>query len=406
MTKALRWLVVTLIGLGVVAAIVYALAPRPLPVEVATAMVGSLEATVDEEGRTRIRERYVVSSPLIGRLRRIELDPGDPVAANETVLAVIEPTDPDLLDARALAEAEARVRAEEAAVRKAGAAVERARAAFELAEQELARFIDASERDAANIRELDQTRTERRQAAEDLRSAEFGREIAEYELEAARSALLYARGETEGSDRARMSIVSPIDGVVLRVLRESMSIVEPGAALIEVGDPRDLEIVVDVLSTDAVRIRPGQRVVIEHWGGPAPLEAVVRRVEPSAFTKVSALGVEEQRVNVIADFITPADERTTLGDGFRVEARIVVWAADEVLQIPGSAAFRFGDGWAVFVLADGDARRRAVEIGQRGAGVVEVRSGLEPGDRVVRHPTDELVDGASVAERKGAETDA
>ncbi|MCA9296564.1 MAG: HlyD family efflux transporter periplasmic adaptor subunit [Phycisphaerales bacterium] len=398
----MRTTLLIIIGIAVVALIVYAMRPQPIPVDAAVVVRAPMQVSVDEEGKTRIRDRYVVSSPLTGRLRRITLDPGDAVIAEETVLAVIEPTDPELLDARALAEAEARVRAAEAAVRQSDASKESARIAYDFAENELTKITNAFESGGANPRELDDAQTKDRAAAEAYRAAQFGKEIAIFELEVARSALLYAQGETEIDDRARMALQSPIDGVVLRVMQESVAVVMPGTPLIEVGDPRDLEVVIDVLSTDGVNIAPGQRVRFEHWGKPEPLEGVVRLVEPSAFTRISALGIEEQRVNVIADFATPASERETLGDGFRVEANIIIWEHDAVLQIPTSAAFRTGEHWSVFLIDDDNDDRvsiRTIETGRRNGRTTEVLAGLEEGDRVVLHPSDQLSEGARVEER-------
>lgn len=394
--KVLRWLIGTVIAASVIGAIVFALLPRPVPVDVVAATVGPLVVTVDEEGRTRIRERYVVSSPLTGRLRRITLDPGDPVGAGTTVLAVVEPTDPTLLDARSLAEAEARVQAATAAVRQAEATLEGTRAAYEHAANELEWVMEAEAHGAATDIELARARVAERQAVESLREAEFGKEITEYELEVARSALLYARGGADDEHRARMPVYSPINGVVLRVLQESMSIVSPGTPLIEVGDARDLELVIEVLSTDGVNIEPGQRVFVERWGQPRALDAIVRLVEPSAFTKVSALGVDEQRVNVVADFVTPASERAALGDGFRIEARIVVWEDNATLRIPTSAAFRHDDGWAAFIVENGAARLRAIEPGRQNERETEVVAGLAEGEWVVTHPSDQLTDGVGV----------
>lgn len=399
MGKILKWSAGALIGIAVIVALVLALMPQPVPVDLATVAVAPMQVTVDEEGRTRIRERYVVSSPLMGRLRRITLDAGDRVHADQTVLAVIEPTDPTLLDARALAEAESRVRAAEAAVRQAGASIESAKAAYDLAETELARTSYTFKEGGATQTELDRVRLEERQSYETYRAAQYGQEIAEYELEVARSALLFAKGDTDEQKSVRMPITSPIDGAVLRVFQESVAVVTPGTPLIEIGDPQDLEIVIDVLSIDGVNIEPGQRVIIEHWGKPDSLEALVRLVEPSAFTKISSLGIEEQRVNVIADFVTPPVKRSSLGDGFRVEASVVIWERPEVLQVPTSAVFRDGDQWSVFQVVDGKAQLQAIETGQQNGIVTQVMSGLKAKDRVVLHPNDQLADGIAVTER-------
>lgn len=413
-----------IVVLGIVAVLAWAFRPVPIPVDVAPVRRGPIAVTVDEDGRTRIRERYTVSSPLTGRLRRITLDPGDPVREGETIVAIIEPTDPRLLDARELAEAEARVRAAEAAVRRSQAESERARAAYDFAEDELADLREAFAKGGAGPREVEEQESLHRMAMEDHRSAMFGGEIATFELEQARSALLHTTGG-DGPPEAQFPIRAPISGKVLRVLQESVAVVQPGTPLLELGNPADLEIVIDVLSTDAVRIREGARIVIDHWGGDTPLEATVRLVEPSAFTKVSALGVDEQRVNVIADFVTPFAERATLADGYRIEARIVLWEAADELLVPSSALFRSDapppaaggagnvanaadedaardDGWAVYVVERGRAVLRQIVIGRRTGLVAQVREGLGPGDVVIVHPSDKITSGARVQRRSGA----
>lgn len=401
MNKAVKIVVKILIGLAVVAGVTYAFWPRPLPVDVAEAAVQPMLVTVDEDGTTRIRERYIVSSPLPGRLRRITLDPGDPVSSDDTVLAQLEPTDPVLLDARELAGARGRVRAAEASVRRAEAAYERAHAAYDFAERDLGRVSAAFESDAATEAELDLAGSSYRQASGEYRAAQFEVDVASHDLEVAQSALLFAQGSaSEDESRARIPLYSPIDGVVLSVFQESVAVVTPGTPLIEVGDPSDLELVIDVLSTDAVSIKPGQRIIVEDWGGPQPLEASVRLVEPSAFLKISALGIEEQRVNVIADLVTSPDERMALGDNFRIEARIVTWSSDAALIVPTSALFRHKSEWAVFILAGDRIELRAIDVGRLNGRSAQINSGIAEGELVVVHPTDELADGVRATRRK------
>lgn len=397
--RFVRWAVLILVLAGVVVAIGYTFVPRPQLVDVAAVTRGPMMVTVDEEGKTRVRERFTISSPLSGRLRRVWLDPGDGVAQDESIVAVIDPTPPAMLDARSKSEAEARVRANEADLRRAEAASERASIDAEHAHDELDRIRRAFEASAATRNELEQAVTNARVDEEVLRAAEFSRQVAQFELDLAKSALLYSDGEQDGPSGTGLEIRSPITGRVLRVFEESAAVVAPGDALLELGDPTDLEIVVDVLSRHAVRISLGDRVIIEHWGGARPLEARVRLVEPSAFTKISALGVEEQRVNVIADFVDPPADRMTLGDQYRVEARIVVWEQPQVVQAPTSAVFRDGPTWAVFVVSDELAERRVVELGQRNDRAVQVSSGLVPGDLVILHPGDKIADGVKVMPR-------
>jgi HlyD family secretion protein len=368
-----------------------------------------MRVTVDEDGRTRIRERYVVSAPLAGRLPRIQLHPGDEVTSGRTVVAAIEPTDPGLLDARARAEAEARLGAAAAAREEALPNLERARAAHDYAAADLRRVRQTFENHTATGRELDAAEEKERRTHQELKAAEFAVRVAEFERDLAQAALNYTQpgdraradaGESQcPPDHAGFEIQSPVGGRVLRVFQESATVVRPGDRLLEVGDPADLEVEVDVLSRDAVRIRPGTRLFLEDWGGGEPLAARVRVVEPAAFTKVSSLGVEEQRVYVVADFVDPPEKRATLGDAYRVEARIVVWAADDVLKVPAGALVRDGDGWAVFTVAAGRVRLRRVEVGQRNATDAEVLGGLVEGDQVIPYPSDQIRPGLRVVTR-------
>ncbi|MCP3902201.1 MAG: HlyD family efflux transporter periplasmic adaptor subunit [Planctomycetes bacterium] len=405
MRVSLRRIILVIVCLLVLAALVVAFLPEPIPIDLLDVTRGPLSVTVDEEGVTRIRERYVVSAPLAGRLRRIDLDPGDSVEAVTTAVAIIEPTDPQLLDARARAEAEARVLASEAAVSQSEAKLGEARSSFDFAENDLAKIRDAFERGASSPRELDEKAVLRRNAMESYRAAQFAADIARYELELARSALLHTTPRTDpdapvGESAVRFPILAPISGRVLRVFQESVAVVAPGTPLLEIGDPADLELVIDVLSTDAVRILPGAEVIIEHWGGDEPLAGRVRLVEPSAFTKISALGVEEQRVNVIADFVTPIAERPTLGDGYRVEGRIVTWDAEDVVRVPTAALFREDGAWAVYVVEAGRATLRTIEVGKHNGLIAEVREGLAADEQVIAHPSDRVTDGIKVIERE------
>lgn len=397
----MRRLIPILVALLVLAAIVYSFWPKPLPVDLAHATQASLMVTVEEEGRTRIKEKYIVSAPLAGQLRRIELDPGDGVEPGKTLLAVIEATDPTLLDERTLAETEARMKAAEANLEQARVSVERAKVALEYAQNDDRRTRQLRERNQTTQEELEQAELLVRTRAEDLRAAQFQEQIAQFELQQAKAALVRtgpSTGETSAEDR-RIEIRAPIEGKVLRVFQESAAVVTPGTQLVEVGDPRDLEVEVDVLSSDAVKLKPGDRAFLEHWGGEKPLAGRVRRVEPAGFTKISALGVEEQRVYVIIDFDEPFENRQTLGDAYRVEARIVVWEEPNVLQVPASALFRVGDEWAVFRVVDGVARLTKIKVGRQNSNAAQVLEGIQPNDVVVSHPSDKIVDGVKVIAR-------
>jgi HlyD family secretion protein len=391
-----------LIAVALAAALVWAFVPRPVAVDVASVTRGPMAVTVDEDGRTRIKERYVVSAPLAGRLLRIELHPGDPVDAGKTVIAAIEPPDPSLLDVRARAEAEARLGAARTAVDQAGPTLERARTNHRFAASELLRIRKAFEQGAATRAEFDAAEQKERTTHEDLRGAEFALRIAEFERNLAQAALTHAdpaAGGDGGARPLRFEIRSPISGRVLRRFQESATVVSPGSQLVEVGDPADLEVEVDVLSRDAVRIKAGDRVLLDDWGGGAPLTARVRLVEPAAFTKVSSLGVEEQRVYVVADFVDPPESRPTLGDAYRVDARIVVWESDDVLRVPAGAVLRHGEAWAVFALVGGRVALRPVTLGQRNAAEAEVINGLAAGDLVVLYPSDRIRDGIRAVPR-------
>ncbi len=383
------------VGAALVALIVAGLWPSPLPVETAEVERGDLVVTVNEEGVTQVRHRYVVSSPVSGQLRRIDLKPGAVVEAGRTVLAVLEPASGDILDARSRAQAEARVRAAESQVAQAEANRDRAAAAAELAKTEAARQRVLAQDRLVSQQELDVAENRERTATQEDRAATFALQVARYELEQARAVL--ERGEAGPADQAAlMSITSPVSGRVLRVFQESSRVVAGGTALLEVGDPADLEVRVEVLSRDGVAIVPGAPVWLEQWGGPDALEARVRLVEPAAFTKVSALGVEEQRVNVLADLVTPVEERPTLGDGYRVEARIERAKRDAVLLVPAGALFQRGGQWLTFVVDGSAAEERSVEVGLSNGVMTEVRSGLDDGETVVVYPGDRITDGGRV----------
>jgi HlyD family secretion protein len=380
-----------IIGLVVVVLILLALRPTPQPADFAVVQEGSLQVTVGEEGETRVRERFVVSAPLAGKVLRIELEPGDPVVAEETVLAVFRPSDPNLLDARSRAEAEGRVQAARASLGGAEARRQRASAELEYRTGEEARISRLAEEGIVSQEDLDAARLALRTAQEELAAARFTERSSRFDLEVARAALTQ-----DGDSEQTITLRSPVDGVVLRRLRESESVVPVGEPLLEVGDAGRLEIVADFLSRDAVKIEAGQAVIIEDWGGDEPLAGRVRRVEPAGFMKISALGVEEQRVNVIID---PDEVPPSLGDGYRVQVEVVLWEEESVLKVPVGSLFRDGERWAVFVVEGEEARLREVEIGRRNSREAQVLGGLQAGETVVLYPGDEITDGTLVEER-------
>ena len=380
----------------VLALLTVAMWPETIPVEVGPVSRGPLVVTLDEEGETRVHDRFVVSAPVSGRVLRIDLEPGDTVVRGKTVIARVQADAPPLLDARTRAEAEAAVDTARGALGRAQAEEQRARASLDLANADLARERKLETSGLTTRQALDARLAAVQTAEEALRAAQFAAAATTAELARARARLMPATLEAGGRV---LPVLAPVDGVVLRRLRESESVVPAGDPLVEIGDPRHIEIVSDLLSTDAVRVKPGMRVLVEGWGGDQTLAATVRRVEPSGFTKVSALGVEEQRVNVLMDFDAAADAWKHLGDAFRVEVRIVVWEAESVVKVPTSALFRVGDTWAAYVVDAGRARRVLLELGQRTSQEAEVRSGLSESQVVVLHPGDLLVDGSRVVVR-------
>ncbi len=393
-----RTIGLVLVLLALAAALFWGFRPRPVPVETGAVARGALAVTVEEEGRTRVRDRYEVSAPVAGYLRRITLDVGDSVARNQ-VVAELDPLPSTVLDPRAHAEAQARVAsaefALEAAEEKAAAAVAEA----SRADHEYARRKQLREAGGISQEEVDTAELLARRMAAERRSAAFAVEVARFELEAARTALSYSAAQPSAPRTEHVEIRAPVASSVLRLVRRSEGVVAPGETLIEIGDPSALEVEVDVLSSDAVRIAPGTLVRFRRWGGEDDLLGRVRVVEPAGFTKISALGVEEQRVWVIADITSPPEQWQRLGDGYRVEASFVLWQGDDVLQVPTGALFRQGDEWAVFVFADGRAARRAVSVGHRNASAAQVLDGLAAGERVILHPPNEVSDGGRVTER-------
>jgi HlyD family secretion protein len=378
---------------GTLAAV--ALWPRAVAVDLASVSRGPLVVTIDEEGRTRVRDRFVVTAPVAGRVLRIELDPGDQVARGD-VIARVQPESPPLLDARSRAEALAAVESAEASLGHARAQEQRARAAHVQAERELTRTRRLTAAGVTTAQDLDMRETDVSLAAEAANAAVFAVRAAAAEVERARARVAIAAPRSSAS---AVAVTAPVRGVILQRLRESESIVPAGEPLVELGDAGRMEIVTDLLSTDAVRIQPGARATIEEWGGETPLDAAVRRVEPAGFTKVSALGVEEQRVNVVLDFADTAEESALLGDGYRVEARIVLWEAPNVLKAPTNALFREATRWAVYVADGGRARRTFVEIGHQTGTETEIINGLTDGATVIVHPGDLVYDGVRIAKR-------
>lgn len=396
-----RLLLWAVLGGCIVIMLVFAFRPQAVAVDMQTVERGELLVTVDEEGETRVRDIFVLSAPVAGRMQRIEADAGDEVLANETVIAEIEPVDPTFLDFRSEAQAQAAVRSAESATALAQAEVDQASAELEFARAELKRARELISDNTISQRDLDEAEKQQKLAKALYATRLAALQVRKFELESAEAQLLSpAQGNARSDDCECVPITAPVDGVILRVLQESEGVVPAGQALLEIGDSSDLEIVVDLLSAEAVKVSAGQRVIIEGWGGDTPLEGRVRRVEPFAFTKVSALGIEEQRVNVIIDFSSDAALWQRLGHGYKVDLRIVQWENASVIKLPLTALFRDGEEWAVFVDADGVAELRYLEVGQRNGLEAEITGGLEVGERIVLYPGDKVVDGVRVAARE------
>jgi HlyD family secretion protein len=390
---------VMLLVLGLVAAgLFWAFRPEPVTVDLQAVERGAVAVTIAEEGRTRVKEVFVVSAPIAGRLRRIELKPGDPVRADDTVLALVEPAVPPFLDARSRAQAEAEARAAEAGRDLAAAELEKARAELAFAESEMKRVSSLATNETASRRALEQASMLQRAGRAGVGTAEAALRLRQHEMEVARAKLMDPEPADAVLDRC-IRVRSPVNGTVLRLLQESEAVVTAGTPLVEIGDPAAIEVVAEVLTTEAVRLSPGTEVVVERWGG-ADLAGRVRRVEPHGFIKVSALGVEERRVLVIVDLQAPPEAHAALGHGFRVDLRFVLARAADVPKLPVGALFRQGGGWAVFAAENGVARVRPVRIGLMDDHEAELLEGLAPGAQVIVHPSDRVEDGVAVVPRQ------
>ncbi len=392
MARLNRKTILSLLGAAVLVLLaVLALRPGSLPVDTGRVSIGPLVVTVDAEGQTRVRDRYIVSAPVAGRLLRPSLRVGDPVTTGE-VVALLEPSP---LDTRAAEQARTRIRSAEDAERVAAAGLVAARAALVQASRLRQRAETLAARGLVAPEERERLELAEVTAEREVEAADFRTQAAGHDAETARAAVFVASGPERG---ARYAVRTPVAGQVLRLMEESERIVVAGTPIMEVGDPARIEVIADLLSADAVRVSPGDTILVEAWGGSAPLRARLRTVEPSGFTKVSALGVEEQRVNVLGDFL---DSTIRLGDRYRVEVRVVVWQGQRVLRVPVSALIRHGGGWAVYVVSGGRAHLAPVEAGQRSSSDAEVVGGLSDGAVVILHPSDRVTDGARVRSATG-----
>jgi HlyD family secretion protein len=383
-------------ALALLTLIAWGLWPKPAVVETGAVARQALTVRVSEEGKTRVRNRYIVAAPVAGNMRRVPLKPGDPVEAANTLLTSIEPVAAPLLDPRARVQAEAVVAMHETSRKRAAESLAAARSALSLAEADRDRMRSVKRDGSVSESDRDRMETEASIKAAEVRAAEFAMQVIDYELAQARAVLERPDISTTGN---LVEVKSPVSGRVLKVMQESETVVSPGMAILEIGDPHDIEIEAEILSRDAVSIQPEDSVEIDQWGGDAPLKGRVRRVEPAAFTKISALGVEEQRVIVLSDLIDASQAARALGDRYRVEVRVAVWHADDVLAVPAGALFREGNAWKTYVYQNGRARLTEVEAGHSDGRFTEVLSGLKAGDKVLLHPPDTVGDGTRVRER-------
>jgi HlyD family secretion protein len=392
--RLIRKIVYVLLAVAAAAWGAILMMPSPVPVKIMKIAAGPFAVTVSEEGKTAIRSRYTVSSPLAGFLNRTSLRAGDPVRRGETVLAVLDAESSGLLSPRALAEGEARQRAAEAARSLRKAELDRARLGFDLAKKQFERIDRLMPSGGIAKQDWDIAENRMQLLSREAKAAEFALRMAEFDVEQARSSLI--QGQEKGKSSEPVRILSPVDGYVLKVFEESARPVQAGTPLLEVGNPEDLEGETDLFSADAAGVVPGMEVSIEGWGGEESLRGRVSAVERSGFTKVSALGVEEQRVKVRVDILDPVPPGYRLGDRFRIIARIVVRSDIGVLQVPLSALFRRGTEWHVFTAEGGRALDRKVETGDNNGIMAEVLSGLAEGDLVILHPSEKIRDGVKV----------
>lgn len=396
--KTLAWAAAGIIVAG--AAGWYLFAPEPVAVDIAGVTRGPIEVTVAAEGETRVRDVYAISAPITGKLERLTLQVGDKVAKAQRV-ASLRPVDPPIRDVRSRLELAAATRAAEAAVGVAEAQVRQASSALAFARAEFDRSSELVKRNVISRAAMDQAEMNIRVREAELKQAEAALELRRQELATARAREMepLQLSASVADDQCCMAVTAPVDGTVLRIVTESEQVVQAGAPILELGDTSDLEIVVDLLSSDAVGITAGMQARIEEWGGEGYLEAKVRRIDPAGFTKVSALGIEEQRVNAVLDFTGPPERRTSFGHAFKVLVRIVKSRADDALLVPIGALFRHQGDWALYAVAAGKAQLTPVQLGRFSMTHAEVISGLKEGDTVVMHPSDQVADGVAVRER-------
>ncbi len=393
-SRTLLWLA---IGVLIVIALTYLFKPRPVITDIGQLSKNSFRLSISEEGKTRVHDIYVLSAPVTGYLRRIEADVGDTVTMSDTVVAEIEPIDPTLLDPRSEAQAKADVEAASSSMKLAQAEVKQAEAELEFASSELNRMRELRVNDSVSERELDNARRAFKTTRAALATAQAALQMRNFEHERVKAQLLFPTStQQQRGTCSCVSIMAPVNGRILKILTKSEGVVSAGSPLVEIGDPRDLEIVIELLSSDAVKVEPGQKVEIRNWGGEGMLTARVNRIEPVGFMKVSALGIEEQRVNVIVDIQEPFERWSRLGHAYQLDVDIVLWQGDAVLTVPVTALFREQENWAIYAVTEGMVERRIIEVGRLNDFDAEILSGLSEGEQYVKYPTNQIVAGVEV----------
>lgn len=396
-SRTLLWL---MIGLILIAALSFLFWPRAVITDIGTLNKSPFRMSISEEGKTRVHDIYVLSAPVTGHLRRIDADVGDPVEMSRTIVAEIEPIDPTFLDPRSEAQAKADIEAASSSMKLARAEVKQAEAELEFASSELARMRELRVNVSVSQRELDNARRTFKTSRAALATAQAALQMRTFEHERMEAQLLSPA--TTQSQRGRcqcLNILAPVNGQILKIINKSEGVVSAGTPLVEIGDPADIEIVIELLSSDAVKVEPGKLVEIRNWGGEGVLSGRVNRIEPVGFMKVSALGIEEQRVNVIVDLLDNYERWSRLGHAYQLDVDIILFEGTDVLSVPVTALFREGQRWVIYAVRDGIVDKRFLEVGRQNAFSAEILSGLEEGDQFVVYPNNQIIDGVAVEPR-------
>ncbi len=395
--RSIFWLIILVL---VLLGLTISLRPQPIAVDLVDLQHGPMMVTVEEEGETRIKDVYILSAPVTGHMLRIDAEVGDEVTAAKTLIAQIKPIDPEFLDIRSEEEARAAVKTAEASLTLAKAQLAEAESEFDFAASELKRANKLIQQQVIPERELENAKRDFKTKHAKVNTAKAALRARQYELAQARAHLVSPADVQNNDENCQcVTILSPITGKILQVFHESEGVVSMGMKLVEIGDPSDLEIVVDFLSSDAVRIQPGQRVIIEEWGGEPTLQGIVRKIEPYGFTKTSALGIDEQRVNVIIDLTDPPEKWQRLAHGYQIEARVVLWESEKVAKVPLTSLFRDGDKWAVYIQHENRAKLQHVKIGNRNGLEAEILEGLPINALIISHPSNQITEGIRIKDR-------